>query len=193
MLWFCWLLRLKSKTTTREKRGDKLPITLLVVFQLSTIEVPDDVFVSRDEHLKNKGNQMSKRLVEIWSTALLLFFLLPFECHEITKLLIVNRMVFFTLDWIQFGFPFLEKQGATFTQTHQLLGRFQLVEFFRGCAGLCLARLLSTGHPWTPWPRPGRFVTVWNCCWVWWFDVTFGSLENSGVELPPQKKMEVDG
>lgn len=44
----------------------------------------------------------------------------------------MNRMFFFTLDWIQFGFPFLEKQGATFTQTHQLLGRFQTGWIFQG-------------------------------------------------------------
>ena len=161
MLWFCWLLRLKSKTTTREKRGDKLPITLLVVFQLSTIEVPDDVFVSRDEHLKNKGNQMSKRLVEIWSTALLLFFVLPFECHEITKLLIVNRMFFFypglNSIWLSDSWKSKEQHSPKPTN---FWADSNWLNFSGGCAGLCLARLLSTGHPWTPWPRPGRFVTV---------------------------------
>ena len=167
MLWFCWLLRLKSKTTTREKRGDKLPITLLVVFQLSTIEVPDDVFVSRDEHLKNKGNQMSKRLVEIWSTALLLFFLLPFECHEITKLLIVNRMFFFTLDWIQFGFPTLGKARSnihpnppTFGQIPNWLNFSGAVLAFAspGCYLLVIPGHLDRGQEGlSPWPTAAGF------------------------------------
>lgn len=78
--------------------------------------------------------------------AMLSFFLLPFERHEITKLLIVNRMFFFYPGLNSIGFRRLEKQGATFTQTHQLLGRFQLVEFFRG---LC-------------WPLPRQAAIYWS-------------------------------
>ena len=91
---------------------------------------------------------MSKRLLEIWSTALLSFFPLPFECHEITKLLIVNRMVFYPgLNSI--GFPL--GKARIIHPNHQFW-QIQTVEFFRGCTFKTRSQIRFVAAPSHPFP-----------------------------------------